>query len=476
MFGTTNPRGRRDCLFAFLLLCTSLLRAEAEAPRPTLGVIRWDGYSGSPVWTQQQEFGFLKPAQFHWRLPWFVELTGSPDAPFRFNPKFEQTVVQEITDQEIAYAVGAGIDYWAFCHFGKHKGDGWQLRNSLQAYLDSAHKASINFALICLGVHIGAGVGDGAVTPEKTWDDWVAYVAEYSELVREATYQRVLAGRPLFYIMGPKELSINLGDEDYATDKLQEAVAYLRAQFQQAGVGNPYIVGMNSGGIWAAKYVDEAGLDAVSAYYGGFGGTVEGTPFRDLWGHIKADFLENPDMGGGARKVVVPLVSGCDQSPRHADRARYLEPEPGELTDLVTSAFDYVAAHSAKCESNTVLIYAWNEHSEGGFICPIIGEDLDPATPDTRRLDEIGRALAEWRNEERHDADADGGTEIPVSRLLGVVRPSRARTVTMVTATSVSPAPGPRRAASTDSVLGRGRRGSVPSACRGCAKLCATSH
>jgi predicted small secreted protein len=28
--------------------------------RPLVGVIRWDGYNGSPALTQQQEFGFLK--------------------------------------------------------------------------------------------------------------------------------------------------------------------------------------------------------------------------------------------------------------------------------------------------------------------------------------------------------------------------------------------------------------------------------
>jgi hypothetical protein len=101
--------------------------------RPLIGVIRWDGYNGSPVWTQQQEFGFLKPEEYHWRAPWFVRRTGDPENPLEFNPEFSQQVIQEVTNQEIVFASNAGIDYWAFCHYAKHKdaaNPGWQLIHS----------------------------------------------------------------------------------------------------------------------------------------------------------------------------------------------------------------------------------------------------------------------------------------------------------------------------------------------------------
>lgn len=381
------------CIAALVTSHTAL--ASPARTAPLVGVIRWDGYNGSPAITQKQEFGFLKPAQHHWRAPWFVKLTGDPEKPLSFNPEYKQSEIQKVTNQEIRYAADAGIDYWAFCHFLKSKGDGWQLRNNLQAYLDSPLKKRIGFSLICLGGHIGAGLPTSG--PDTTWSDWRNYVAEYISLMKDPTYQKVLGNRPLFYIMGPDELSEKLGDKDYKIDQLKLAILYLRQQVQSAGLGNPYIVGMNAGGIWAARYIDEAGLDAISAYRGAFGSSKEGAPYSSLWENIKKLFLDNGDMGGGTRKVVVPLLSGVDDRPRNAQSLWYREPKPGEIGKLLTNAFEFIKANPAKCEANSVLIYAWNEHSEGGFLCPILGPGLNPNKPDCSRLNDLGAAIKAWR-------------------------------------------------------------------------------
>jgi len=360
--------------------------------RPLFGVIRWDGYNGGHF-TQNQEFPFIKSEEHHWRAPWFVRRTGDPEKPLAFNPEFKQEIVHEVTDQEIRYAASCGIDFWAFCHFRRDKGDGWQLRNNLQAYLDSPLKPEINYALICIGEHVGKGI-EGEESPEATWEDWRAYVREYIELMREPTYQTVLDGRPLWGIFGPSDLAKNLGDEEHAVQELKPAIQYLRDEVQAAGLPDPYLVGMHAGGIWAAKYVDEAGLDAVSAYRGCFGATVEGTPFRDLWGNIRSSFLENPDMGG-TRKVLVPMVSGADQSPRHPGVPKYLEPEPGDLARLLGLAFDYAVENPDQCEADATWIYAWNEHSEGGFLCPLMG-DAPEYEPVTDQLDDCSRGINNW--------------------------------------------------------------------------------
>lgn len=61
--------------------------------RPLVGVIRWDGYSGSPVITQQQEMGFLKPEKWHSRAPWFFRKTGDPQRPLEFNKTYDKRAV-----------------------------------------------------------------------------------------------------------------------------------------------------------------------------------------------------------------------------------------------------------------------------------------------------------------------------------------------------------------------------------------------
>jgi hypothetical protein len=57
---------------------------------------------------------------------------------------------------------------------------------------------------------------------------------------------------------------------------------------------------------------------------------------------------------------------------------------------------DWVARHPSNCAANSVLIYAWNEHSEGGRICPTMGAAPD-YIPNTRLLDELGQALKQWK-------------------------------------------------------------------------------
>ena len=105
------------------VLQLSLSKSQAaDGERPIVGVIRWDGYSGHPQLTQKQEMGYLKPEKWHGRSPWFFRRTGNPEQPLDFNPTYDKNVIRDITEQEIQYAADAGIDYWAFCYYAKHKG------------------------------------------------------------------------------------------------------------------------------------------------------------------------------------------------------------------------------------------------------------------------------------------------------------------------------------------------------------------
>lgn len=376
-----------------------------------LGVIRWDGYNGSPVWTQQQEFGFLADRRWHARAPWFVRRTGDPDQPLRFNPGYERRVIQQVTDQEIWYAAGAGVDYWAFCHFGRHKGGGWQLRDNFECYLASSLKRRIRFALICLGEHIGAGLSQGESGPDAVLRDWHRYEDEYLELFADPQYMRVCTGRPLFFLMGPDELSRRLGDPagpEWRVDRLRDVIHRFRARCRHTGCGNPYIVGMNTGGIWSAMFIDRAGLDAVSAYRPAFGATAEGAPYNRLWPSIRDQLLLGEiGLGGNPRRqLVVPLMSGADHTPRHIKQPaafgpeHYRDPRPGEFREHLLAGLRWTAAHPRNCPAQTVLVYAWNEHSEGGFVCPTMGDPPD-YRPDTHLLDELAEAVRRFRAEQR---------------------------------------------------------------------------
>ncbi len=73
----------------------------------------------------------------------------------------------------------------------------------------------------------------------------------------------------------------------------------------------------------------------------------------------------------------------------------YQWPEEGDLASRVKQAFNFVAAHPRDCEAQTVIMYSWNEFSEGGGLCPTMGKPPD-YTPVTTWLDEVAGALREW--------------------------------------------------------------------------------
>jgi hypothetical protein len=61
---------------------------------------------------------------------------------------------------------------------------------------------------------------------------------------------------------------------------------------------------------------------------------------------------------------------------------------PAEIADHLRHALDWTAAFPESAEADAVLLYAWNESDEGGWLCPTLSEGTD-------RLDAIRRVLSE---------------------------------------------------------------------------------
>ena len=60
------------------------------------------------------------------------------------------------------------------------------------------------------------------------------------------------------------------------------------------------------------------------------------------------------------------------------------------MAEHLKEALDWTAAHRTATEANTVLIYAWNENDEGGWLVPT----LDPhGGANTARVEAVGRML-----------------------------------------------------------------------------------
>jgi hypothetical protein len=63
---------------------------------------------------------------------------------------------------------------------------------------------------------------------------------------------------------------------------------------------------------------------------------------------------------------------------------------PQQIADDLGNALKWVDGNRAACEANAVIIYAWNEFDEGGWICPTFGNN-------TTRLEAIKKILKNKR-------------------------------------------------------------------------------
>jgi len=334
--------------------------------RPTVGAIRWD------AWFRDNDYEkFLQPEEWRSRLPFYARVTPDGRAEVRSDS-------QETMDQEVAYASAAGLDYWAFCYYHPRSWEGADRYNyGWKLYLSSKRKSELNFCLILqASSHLGPT------------GEWPKTVAQFVRLFKGPTYQRVPGGRPLVYVLRIDEMDQHFGSHAAACEALEE----LRRQAVAAGLPSPYLVAQTYSPAEGAKFVEEYGFDAVSAYSAPGWDQHKEYPFSVL-ARVNRGFWDGCKAAG---KKVIPIVNaGWDPRPRLGDPHHagiygatpwYTEPTPSELAAHVRSALDWVSENPTAAEADTVLVYAWNETDEGGWLVPTLSGG-------SARLDAIRKVL-----------------------------------------------------------------------------------
>jgi hypothetical protein len=336
------------------------------AQRPVVGAIRWDAWQDDGRVNAEVE-RTLGPEKWHSRLPFFARVTGSDQVSIRGNS-------QAIMDQEIAYAVQAGLDYWAFVTYSLNAG----MSNGLKLYLNSSRKGQIKFCLI---------IGSPSVLLDR-----LRLVMSF----QDRSYQKVQGNRPLLYFFQAQRL---VGpDKAFATwEEAKAAFDALRADSIAAGTGNPYIVIQGWSTSKDKQFMLRLGADAIGAYAVG-GGSTSGSPYSSLADSARSRWEAAKENG----VPVVPLASvGWNRLPRYEaggvwweDGPRsnkyYFNPIPRELAAHLKDAIEWVRANPAAAPANAVLIYAWNENDEGGWLVPTLKPD---GSVDASRVDALSGVI-----------------------------------------------------------------------------------
>jgi hypothetical protein len=324
-----------------------------EASRPIVGAIRWDAWFGNNGVVGEAVHRSLGPSKWHNRLPFYAKVLGDDAVEIDGTP-------QAVIDREIEYAAGAGLDYWAFVTYAADD----RLSLGLKRYLSSPVRSKITFCLIT----------ECARWREQSFADRVV------RLVQEPGYQCVLDGRPLLYLGFIEEARLK---QFGGIEGFRKVLDAFRATLATKRLAQPYVVIMDFDPKQGRRWADALGGDAISSYVAGVGNGV--IPYGRMVENLK-HFWEQ--CRGTGAQVVPIVVAGWDPRPRvekpmpwgnpyssHGGEVDRVEPAtPAAIADHLRGALGWVAAHRDACPAETVLIYAWNEFDEGGWLAPTLSE------------------------------------------------------------------------------------------------------
>jgi hypothetical protein len=284
--------------------------------------------------------------------------------------------------REIDYAADGGLSFFSFCwYWTAHEPQSASLNNSLNFYLQAPNRDRLKFCLMVAN-HGGFAIGPA---------DWPAVTAQWVALFRQPTYLRV-EGKPLLVIFAPDALVKAFG----GLPPLRKALDDLRAQAIKAGLPGVTIAGCINPDWKKIAWFPEAGFDVMTAY-----SYHSALPARPGRAQAFADTIPAHETIWNRVSRLSPLpyipavTTGWDRRPWEGDPAHkvvkaavyYPDRTPAEVGALVHEAVRWVDQHSERAvPERVVVLYAWNELGEGGFIAPTKAQG-------TAYLDAIKKAI-----------------------------------------------------------------------------------
>jgi hypothetical protein len=336
----------------------------------SFGAIRWDcWYSdfNEPLSTRRS----LSDPLYQGRAPFFSQQL-APNY-IRFNHS------AATMSQEIAFAKNNGLDFWSFLYYGGADpttssnfnatlAEGWKL------YQANPNKNDMKWCWMMYP----AGLANGATNLSR-WSQMVDIIVTH---MQQSNYKKVLTNRPLYQIYWDAGEITGWWQNNIANYKT--ALDALRSRAQSAGLGNPYIT------FYGISSADEAdfiatGADAACSYISripaaGYDKTYAAldTSVRGTWDEQAGNFgqvIPTCMMGWDTRpRVNYPVGWANDARPYFRNRNYHAPATNEELVTHLQACVDWIDANPTACPTRTALIYAWNEHDEGGWMCPTLSD------------------------------------------------------------------------------------------------------
>lgn len=374
-YGEVGPKTRRALANCAKIANQTTTLAELSIPAASVivGAIRWD------AWRADEPHGEVldDPALTN-RIPYFA--IRGPDKKLVFPGNLEH-----VLSADIHYAKAAGIDYFIFGYYldtgswGRDKAKAQALNRAFRAYLNLPSRAGVKFALSM----------NWSFPPED-----VGAVSEaLIDAVAHPDYVQADDGTvPVFFFAPniPTWIKGLGGDEAAAA-----ALAEIKRRVWVATGREIYAIALMFDLKADGQRATDVGFDALSTYAIGSGPNKgEAVPYAncmrfayDFWARgraLPAGFVPNVSMGWDYRPTLKrPNDFGGGRDPNTS----WCEPATDEeWIEQIRRAQQEATANPHNSGFSSIIFYAWNEFSEGGWIAPTVGDG-------TRRLEVVARAL-----------------------------------------------------------------------------------
>jgi len=338
------------CVRATLTTCCILLVvAEAGTSQPTqaksnvtVGAYYFDGWSGqNRKLTEDPQFAKLNPPT-HLTKRLLGEFAGREPIWGWRDDKLE------IVEQQIDLAADHGIIFFAFCwYFHKDPNEIVKdpLNTGLKLYLKAKNNHRLKFCLLVAN-HAGFEI--------KGTDDWKQAADFWMPYLTHKQHIRV-DGKPLIVIFSPQG-----GDK--------AGFEYLQASARKAGLPGVAIVACNAGDP-NIGYTHRTHYNIIPGYASG--------PEKHAYTELVT--AHQQEWYGSRQQPYIPAItSGWDKRPwegidglGQAQGWYYPDRTPSQFAAFLESAIQWMDQHPDQTTTERImLIYAWNEFGEGGYIAP----------------------------------------------------------------------------------------------------------
>lgn len=343
----------------------------AELDRVQVGAIRWDNWRlGSSAAAALDD-----PASRQ-RVPYYAMRLADGSLAFPGD-------TERVMDADVHYARAAGIDYFIFGYYlataswGRDPSNAVALNRAFDAYLHLRDHLGVGFAISfnwnfpSSDLPVATGV--------------INHALSHSDYVRTNDEAAVV----FFFVPDLAAWTAGFGGEAGAT----QALVQLRQQVRQATGSELYLVAMLFGLPQAAPVAMRIGFDAVSTYANAIGTDGHAVPYAQCATAARQSWRTVARAAPGGFLPTVTL--GWDYRPAMRDPAQATRPRNPDWCEPATDnqwaqQLREAAAASVHNPRNQrfpgIVVYAWNEFLEGGWIEPTLTEGM-------RRISVFANAL-----------------------------------------------------------------------------------